>query len=64
MPLALFKTVQDVEVKLDNVEFIVHKLNPRIRPKNKERIKIISCFSEFGCEVLGCLYCLPRLLRR
>lgn len=52
------------ETKLGEVTFTVHKLNNRPRPTKPDRIKIISCFSEFGCEVLGCLYCIPRLLKR
>lgn len=69
-PLAIFKPKEDHrrasrnEVKLDSVGFTVHKFNNRLKPVKRDRIKIISCFSEFGCETLGCLYCIPRLLRR
>lgn len=52
------------ERKLDKLNFIVHKLNHRPKPTKKGRIKIVCCFSEFGCETLGVLYCIPRLLRR
>ncbi len=27
------------------------------------KIMIISCFSEFGCEVIGSLYCIPKLIK-
>lgn len=71
MPLALFHVKDNpanptkrTEKRLGQVRFTVHKLNNRPKPKSTDRIKIISCFSEFGCEVLGCLYCIPRLLRR
>jgi DNA-directed RNA polymerase subunit RPC12/RpoP len=67
MALAIFspkKTDADKEIKLDEVRFTVHKFNNRPKPKQKERIKVVGCFSEFGCEVMGCLYSLPRLMRR
>jgi len=71
MALAYFKTkdkdafVSKIsEQTLDEISFTVHKLNHRPRPKKKDRIKIIACFSEFGCETLGAMYCIPRLLRR
>lgn len=71
MALAFFRNKQNKrfpskadEQRLSEVGFVVHKLNHRPRPKAKNRIKIISCFSEFGCEILGCLYCIPRLLKR
>jgi DNA-directed RNA polymerase subunit RPC12/RpoP len=71
MALAFFKSrgdtrrpSQKTEQKLESVRFTVHKFNNRPKPKKRDRIKIVSCFSEFGCEVLGCLYCIPRLLRR
>jgi len=71
MPLAIFKPKPDHtkkiikdEVKLSKMMFNVYKLNHRPKPKKRNRIKIVSCFSEFGCETIGCLYCIPRLLRR
>lgn len=71
MALAIFKpklsdrlqTKAD-EQKLDEMTFNVYKLNHRPKPRKKDRIKILSCFSEFGCETLGVLYSIPRLLRR
>ena len=69
MVLAYFKStnrtdLQCDEKRLGEVTFKVHKLNHRPRPKKRDRIKIVSCFSEFGCETVGVLYCIPRLLRR
>lgn len=71
MALAFFRSKDDPkhvtrrsEKALDAIEFTVHKFNNRPKPKKKDRIKVVSCFSEFGCEMLGCLYCIPRLLRR
>lgn len=69
MTLAYFKLKEQEAPKyfepiLDCISFNVHKFNHRIKPKKSDRIKIISCFSEFGCEVLGSMYCIPRLMRR
>lgn len=71
MALALFKSKRDennptrlTEKKLGSIEFNVYKLNNRPKPKKRERIKIVACFSEFGCETVGVLYCIPRLLKR
>ncbi len=55
---------QHKEPRIKNVGFTVHKFNCRIKPTKPDRIKIISCFSEFGCETLGPLYCIPRLLKK
>lgn len=52
------------EQKLDQISFTVHKFNKRPKPKDRSRILIISCLSEFGCEIVGRLYCIPRLLKR
>jgi hypothetical protein len=66
MALAYFKSKakKTGEKRLGSVAFNVYKLNHRPKPRKKNRIKIVSCFSEFGCETLGVLYCIPRLLRR
>jgi predicted Zn-ribbon and HTH transcriptional regulator len=64
MALVVFPCHKEREERLKQVKFTVHKLNRRPRPKRKEQIKIVSCFSEFGCEVLGVLYSLPKLIRR
>lgn len=69
MALALFTDIHmrdqsAPEQMLPSAKFTVHKLNHRPKPTKRNRIKIIGCFSEFGCETLGVLYCIPRLLRR
>lgn len=51
------------ETSLDEVKFKVHKFNIRPRPLNKNHTAIFSCFSEFGSELVGCLYCIPELLQ-
>jgi hypothetical protein len=74
-PFAIFRPKEDlakdqkrinkkIEPNLKEIRFTVHKLNNRPKPTKRERIKIISCFSEFGCETIGCMYCIPRLLKR
>lgn len=52
------------EKKLEKVQFNVFKFNNRPKPSGIRRKLIISCFSEFGCETIGCMYCIPRLIRR
>ena len=64
MTLAFFNIKKERERRLADVKFDVYKLNHRPKPKKIDRIKIISCFSEFGCETFGILYCIPRLLKR
>jgi len=51
------------EQRLEKVKFSVHKFNNRPKP-GRDKTLIISCFSEFGCEVVGCMYCIPRMLKR
>lgn len=71
MPLVNFKprdnpafVTRVSEEKLESLSFTVSKFNARIKPPRRDRIIIVSCFSEFGCEILGSLYCIPRLLKR
>lgn len=72
MALAFFKSKtpgssfldHEAEQKLGSATFTVHKFNGRVKPRRRDRVKVVACFSEFGCEVLGCLYCIPLLLRR
>lgn len=61
--MKLLRSQQEVEEKVENLSFNVHKFNDRPKPQDSRRILIISCFSEFGCETLSTLYCLPRLLQ-
>lgn len=49
--------------ELQDVKFNVHKFTNRPKPSDPRRVVIISCFAEFGCETIGVLYCIPRLLR-
>ncbi len=60
--MTIFKTKKKEE-KLVDIQFDVHKFTTRQKPEDKNKIIIISCFSEFGCEVVGALYCIPRIKR-
>lgn len=71
LALALFKPKERAthpnranEPRLEKVEFNIYKFGNRSKPRQRDRILIIGCFSEFGCETVGAMYCLPRLLRR
>lgn len=50
------------EKLLDNVDFTIHKLNNKSRPKDKDKTLIICCFSEFGCETVGVMYTIPQII--
>jgi hypothetical protein len=54
--------VTDKERLLFKIKFKVHKFNNRPKPTTANRTAIFSCFSEFGSEIVGCLYCIPKLL--
>lgn len=59
-----FESKVEKDDPLDNVEFIVHKFNNRPKPEDRRNIMVIACFSEFGCEIIGNMYCIPRLLQK
>ena len=46
------------------VKFNKFKFNNRPKPSDKERIVIICCFSEFGCETIGLSYAIPQLMKK
>jgi hypothetical protein len=60
-----YGTLKEAEPErlLDKLDFKVYKFNIRPRPSHKNHTVVFSCFSEFGSELLGCLYCIPRLLQ-
>jgi len=51
------------EETFEEIGFRVHKFSSRPRPTDKSRVNLICCFSEFGCETVGVLYCIPRIIR-
>jgi hypothetical protein len=48
----------EFEPAAKNVNFTVHKFSDKPRPAPEDTV-VVSCFSEFGCEMLGPMYCLP-----
>jgi hypothetical protein len=44
-----------------DVSFNIHKFSDRPRPKDKRKITLISCLSEFGCETIGILWNVPMI---
>ena len=52
------------EVLLKDVEFKKFKFNNRPVPKDKNNILIITCFTEFGCETIGTMYCIPKVIEQ
>lgn len=53
---------RETEPIIENIKFNIIKFNNRQKPENKNNVIIFSCFSEFGTEILGTLYCIPRIL--
>jgi len=51
------------EEQIEEVKFNIFKFNPSPRPNDPRRVMIICCFSEFGCETVGAMYCIPRIIR-
>jgi hypothetical protein len=52
-----------VEEKLEDIKFNIYKLNNRLKPNDPRQVLMICCFSEFGCETVGALYCIPRIMK-
>jgi len=50
------------EILLLQAKFKVFKNNNRPKPENKKKILIVCCFSEFGCETIGLMYCIPKII--
>lgn len=50
------------EEKLVNISFNIHKFSKKEKPIEEKDIVIISCFSEFGCEVMGAMYNIPQII--
>lgn len=48
---------------LPEIKLTVYKFNNRPKPEMKNRNVIFSCFSEFGSEIVACLYCIPMLMQ-
>lgn len=50
------------EEKLEDIKFNIFKFNSSVRPNDPRRVMIICCFSEFGCETISAMYCIPRII--
>jgi hypothetical protein len=50
------------ERTLSDIKLHKHKFNNRPIPSDKRRILILTCFSEFGCESLALMYCIPKII--
>ncbi len=66
LPKAVYNPGDKTEIKpeapIDDIQFTVHKFTNRPKP-DKSRVVIFPAFSEFGCESLIPLYCIPQLMR-
>jgi len=51
------------EERVAKIGFTQHKFTDKTRP-GKDKTVVISCFSEFGCETMSVLYCIPWLKKR
>lgn len=52
------------EEKIDEIKFHKHKFNNRPKPTDKGRILYITCFTEFGCESIALMYCIPQIIKK
>lgn len=59
----LVKSEPDAEPLVQDIDFNIHKFNNRLKPEDTREIVVISSFSEFGCETVGTMYCIPEVLR-
>lgn len=55
------KKAVDGEELLKDISFVRHKISSKPYP-GKDKTIVICCFSEFGCETLGAMYCVPRII--
>lgn len=51
------------EEMIPEIKFQKHKFNNRSVPSDKNRVLIITCFSEFGCESIALMYCIPKIMQ-
>lgn len=52
------------EPRVKDIGFTIHKFTARSKPTDKRNIVIFPIFSEFGCETVAAVYCLPKLLQK
>jgi len=46
------------------LKFYKHKFNNRPKPNDPRRVLFITNFSEFGCESLALMYCIPKIIQQ
>lgn len=56
------KKLSSKEKILEDIKFDIYKFNNRPKPNDRKQIMVICAFSEFGCETLGCMYCIPSFI--
>lgn len=56
--------ITEKEISLSELSFHKFKFNKRKPPTDKNRIVFIDCFSEFGCESIALMYCIPKIMQR
>ena len=62
--MRLIKPKSKDEERITDISFNVFKFTNRPRPNDAKRVVVFSSFSEFGCEMVSCLYCIPKYLRQ
>jgi len=62
--MRLIKPKNKDEERITDIAFNVFKFTNRSRPNDTKRVLVFSSFSEFGCEMVSCLYCIPKFLRQ
>lgn len=49
---------------LPSIGFNKFKFSNKQPPDDKSKILFITCFSEFGCESIALLYCIPKIIQK
>ena len=62
--MKVIKPVIQGEERIVGVDFNVFKFTNRSKPVDKKRIIILTSFTEFGCEIVSSMYCIPKFLRQ
>lgn len=57
------KSKSKEEEKIEKIGFNIFKFSKREKPTSPKDILFICCFSEFGCETVGLMYCVPRIIK-
>jgi hypothetical protein len=50
------------EERVEEIGFNIFQISGSHRPKDPRQVLIICCFSEFGCETVGSMYAIPRIM--